>query len=90
MNMYVYMYVCMYICACVRVRMCMCTCVCMYVCIYVFMYVCMYVCTYEYPVDKILLRGGRGVNGQFFRAGLNTCMLWFKILILDRRAIHYT
>jgi len=88
------MYICMYVCTYVRACVCMCACarvyVCVYLCIYVRTYVCMYVCTYEYPVDKILLRGGRGVNGQFFRAGLNTCMLWFKILILDRRAIHYT
>jgi hypothetical protein len=34
-------------------------------------------------LKRIPLQSGRGVNGQSFRADLNTCMLWFKILILD-------
>jgi len=49
-----------------------------YLCMNVYMYVLMSI-----QLKKILLQSGRGVNGQCFRAGLNTCMLWFKILILD-------
>ena len=51
------------------------------------MYVCMYVLM-SMQLKKILLQSGRGVNGQCFRAGLNTCMLWLKTLILDGRAMY--